>query len=83
MVIQLIVCLKSDILHVDTFPNGTTYGSWTFIHNNPGVDQNIQTVINDYSINKNKSLIKIIDLLGRKRLEIVKTSYSLFMKMAQ
>ena len=44
---------------------------------------NIQTVINDYSINKNKSLIKIIDLLGKKRLEIVKTSYSLFMKISQ
>ena len=61
-------CLFEDQIfwYVDTFPNGTTYGSWTFIHNNPGVDQNIQTVINDYSINKNKSLIKIIDLLGRK-----------------
>ena len=59
-------CLFEDQIfwYIDTFPNGTPYGSWTFIHNNPGVDQNIQTAINDYSIN-NKSLIKIIDILGR------------------
>ena len=59
-------CLFEDQIfwYIDTFPNGTPYGTWTFIHNNPGVDQNIQTAINDYSIN-NKSLIKIIDILGR------------------
>ena len=49
---------------LDTFPSGTPYGVWTFIHNNAGVDQNIQTAINDYSIN-NKSLIKVVDVLGR------------------
>ena len=59
-------CLFDDQLfwYVDTFPSGTLYGSWTFIHNNPGVDQNIQTVNNNYSVN-NKSLIKVVDLLGR------------------
>ena len=59
-------CLFEDQIfwYIDTFPNGTPYGSWTFIHNNPGVDQNIQTAINDYSIN-NKSLIKVVDVLGR------------------
>ena len=59
-------CLFEDQLfwYIDTFPSGTLYGSWTFIHNNPGVDQNIQTAINDYSTN-NKSLIKVVDLLGR------------------
>ena len=59
-------CLFEDQLfwYIDTFPSGTLYGSWTFIHNNPGVDQNTQTAINDYSTN-NKSLIKIVDLLGR------------------
>ena len=59
-------CLFEDQIfwYIDTFPNGTPNGSWTFIHNNPGVDQNIQTAINDYSIN-NKSLIKIIYILGR------------------
>ena len=59
-------CLFEDQLfwYIDTFPSGTLYGSWTFIHNNPGVDQNSQTAINDYSTN-NKSLIKIVDLLGR------------------
>ena len=59
-------CLFEDQIfwYIDTFPNGTPYGAWTFIHNNPGVDQNIQTAINDYSIN-NKSLIKVVDVLGR------------------
>ena len=59
-------CLFEDQLfwYIDTFPSGTLYGSWTFIHNNPGVDQNIQTVIDNHSVN-NKSLIKVVDLLGR------------------
>ena len=59
-------CLFEDQLfwYIDTFPSGTLYGSWTFIHNNPGVDQNIQTSIDNHSVN-NKSLIKVVDLLGR------------------
>ena len=59
-------CLFEDQLfwYIDTFPSGTLYGSWTFIHNNPGVDQNIQTAIDNHSVN-NKSLIKVVDLLGR------------------
>ena len=59
-------CLFEDQIywHIDTFPTGTPYGTWTFIHNNPGVDQNTQTAIDNHSVN-NKSLIKIIDLLGR------------------
>ena len=59
-------CLFEDQLfwYIDTFPSGTLYGSWTFIHNNPGVDQNIQTAIDNHFVN-NKSLIKVVDLLGR------------------
>ena len=59
-------CLFEDQLfwYIDTFPSGTLYGSWTFIHNNPGVDQNIQTAIDNHTVN-NKSLIKVVDLLGR------------------
>ena len=59
-------CLFEDQLfwYIDTFPSGTLYGSWTFIYNNPGVDQNIQTAIDNHSVN-NKSLIKVVDLLGR------------------
>jgi len=56
-------CLFEDQIYWETGAP-TPLGSWTFIHNNPGVDQNIQTAINDYSIN-NKSLIKVVDLLGR------------------
>ena len=61
-------CLFEDQLYwkLDTFPSGQSYGFWTFIHNNSGVDQNIQTVVNDYSTN-DKSLIKVIDLLGREK----------------
>lgn len=33
-------CLFEDQLYwkIDTFPTGTPYGRWTFIHDNPGVD---------------------------------------------
>ena len=59
-------CLFEDQIfwYIDTFSTGTPFGSWTFIHNNPGVDQNSQTAVDDHSIN-NRNLIKIIDLLGR------------------
>ena len=63
---ESINCLFEDQLFwfIDTFPTGTLYGSWTFIHNNVGVDQNTQTGIDNHFIN-NKRLIKIVDLLGR------------------
>ena len=59
-------CLFEDQIfwYIDTFPNGTPYGSWTFIHNNPGFDQNASTHTNDILLN-NKQLIRIVDLLGR------------------
>ncbi len=60
-------CLFEDQLFwkIDTFPvSGTPYGTWTFIHNNVGVDQNVISSVNDISHGK-KELIKIIDLLGR------------------
>jgi hypothetical protein len=63
---QSINCLFEDQLfwYIDTFPTGTLYGSWTFIHNNAGVDLNISTSTN-YFVSGNKRLIKIVDLLGR------------------
>lgn len=59
-------CFFEDQLfwYIDTFPNGTTYGSWTFIHNNTGVDLNTPTAIDNFVL-ENKRLIKIVDLLGR------------------
>ena len=39
MVIQLIVYLK--IRYIGQTGDPTPWGSWTFINNNPGVDQNI------------------------------------------
>ena len=60
-------CLFEDQLfwHIDTFPSGTPFGTWTFINNNPGVDLNTPTAINNFVL-ENKRLIKIVDLLGRK-----------------
>ena len=64
-------CLFEDQIfwYIDTFPNGTPYGSWTFIHDNPGVDQNTQTSIDNHSVN-NKSLI-ISVILSRGLLVII------------
>ena len=60
-------CLFEDQLfwHIDTFASGTPYGTWTFINNNPGVDLNTPTALNNFVL-ENKRLIKIVDLLGRK-----------------
>ena len=59
-------CLFEDQLYwkIDTFPNGTPYGFWTFIYENLGVDLNIPTGI-DNSVVENKRLIKVVDILGR------------------
>ena len=56
-------CLFEDQIYWTTDPP-TPWGSWTFIYNNPGVDQNNQTGINNYFF-ENKEIIKIVDLLGR------------------
>ena len=56
-------CLFEDQIYWE-IGEPTPWGSWTFIHNNTGVDQNIQTIINEYSTN-NKNLIKVVDVLGR------------------
>ncbi|MDA9228077.1 hypothetical protein N9O83_02730 [Flavobacteriales bacterium] len=68
---ESINCLFEDQLFwfIDTFPNGTLYGSWTFIHNNVGVDQNTQTGIDNYAL-ENRRLIKILDILGKESKEI-------------
>ena len=59
-------CLFEDQIfwHIDTFPTGTPYGTWTFINNNPGIDLNTPTAINNFVLEK-KKLIKVVDLLGR------------------
>jgi len=59
-------CLFEDQLfwYIDTFANGTPYGSWTFIHNNTGVDLNTQTGIINFVVD-NKRLVKVVDILGR------------------
>jgi len=59
-------CLFEDQLYwkIDTFPNGTPYGRWTFIHNTPGIVLSIETGIDNF-VSENKRLIKIVDLLGR------------------
>ena len=64
-------CLFEDHIfwYIDTFPNGTPYGAWTFINNNPGIDLNTPTGIDNFVV-ENKRLIKIVDLLGRESEEI-------------
>ena len=64
-------CLFEDQIfwHIDTFPTGTPYGTWTFIYNNPGVDLNTPTAINNFVLEK-KRLIKVVDLMGRETIEV-------------
>ena len=64
-------CLFEDQLfwYIDTFPNGTPYGSWTFINNNTGIDLNTSTAIDNFVIH-HKRLVKIVDVLGRETKEI-------------
>ena len=56
-------CLFEDQIYWETGAP-TTWGSWTFIHNNPGVDLNIPTGIDNFVV-ENKRLIKVVDILGR------------------
>jgi hypothetical protein len=65
---ESINCLFEDQIYWETSAP-TTWGSWTFIHNNPGVNQNTQTGINNY-VYENRRLIKIVDILGKESKEI-------------
>ena len=65
---ESINCLFEDQIYWETGAP-TTWGSWTFIHNNPGVDLNTPTGIDNFVV-ENKRLIKIVDLLGRESEEI-------------
>jgi hypothetical protein len=61
-------CLFEDQLYWETGA-ATPWGSWTFIHNNPGVDLNTPTGIDDFVV-ENKRLVKVVDLLGRETNQI-------------
>jgi len=67
-------CLFEDQIYWETGAP-TTWGSWTFIHNNPGVDQNVVLAVDDFSYQK-KELVKIVDILGRET--SFKNNYLLF-----
>ena len=56
-------CLFEDQIYWETGAP-TPWGSWTFIHNNPGIDLNTPTGIDNFVV-EDKRLIKIVDLLGR------------------
>ena len=56
-------CLFEDQIYWETGAP-TPWGSWTFIHNNPGVDQNVVLAVYDFSYQK-KGVVKIVDILGR------------------
>jgi len=65
---ESINCLFEDQIYWETGAP-TTWGSWTFIHNNQGVNQNTQTGIDSYVL-ENRRLIKILDILGKESKEI-------------
>jgi hypothetical protein len=56
-------CLFEDQIYWETGAP-TAWGSWTFIHNNPGIDLNTPTGIDNFVV-ENKRLIKVVDILGR------------------
>jgi hypothetical protein len=56
-------CLFEDQLYWET-GEPTPWGSWTFIHDNPGVDLNAPTGIGSLIVGQ-KKLIKTLDALGR------------------
>jgi hypothetical protein len=59
-------CLVEDQVYWETTEiiPGSFTGSWSFIHNNVGVDQNTTSTIVHFQHNKNE-VIKIVDMLGR------------------
>jgi len=57
-------CLFEDQIYWET-GSPTPWGSWTFVHNNPGIDLMTPTTGIDNFFVENKRLIKIVDLLGR------------------
>ena len=64
-------CLFEDQLYwkIDTYPTGTPYGRWTFIHNNTGVDYNETAGIEELK----RTIImdnKIYDIFGRELKEV-------------
>jgi hypothetical protein len=58
-------CLFEDQLFwkIDTFASGNPYGSWTFVHDNVGVDMNSTSAIEDYYLEESDS--KMYDMLAR------------------
>jgi hypothetical protein len=63
-------CLFEDQLFwkIDTFASGNPYGSWTFVHDNVGVDMNSTSAIEDYYLEESDS--KMYDMLGRELKEV-------------
>jgi hypothetical protein len=64
-------CLFEDQLYwkIDTYPTGTPFGRWTFIHNNSGVDYTETAGIEEFK----RSIImdnKIYDMFGRELKEV-------------
>ena len=56
-------CLFEDQLYWETSAP-TPWGSWTFVHNDPGIDLNSLTGIDDFMIEE-KKIIKTLDKFGR------------------
>ena len=72
-------CLIEDQLYwkIDTYPNGISYGFWTFVHENLGMDQNNTTAIDEFQIDESKLKIYPSPAYNNVYLEGPKGNYSL------
>ncbi|MDG1145899.1 MAG: hypothetical protein P8N54_05345, partial [Flavobacteriales bacterium] len=58
------------------FPLGVYTERWTFVHENLGVDQNVELSVDEAKFNNKRLLVKIVDVLGKETL--FKTNTVLF-----
>ncbi|MDG2436029.1 MAG: hypothetical protein P8L89_02910 [Polaribacter sp.] len=73
---QLSWVITEDMAPSPLFPLGVYTERWTFVHENLGVDQNVELSVDESKFNKKRSLVKIVDVLGKETL--FKTNTVLF-----
>ncbi|MDG1145168.1 MAG: hypothetical protein P8N54_01640 [Flavobacteriales bacterium] len=69
-------CLIEDQLYWQEDLSSLDNGRWTFVHENVGVDQNVVLGIDEAIFNNKRSLVKIVDVLGKET--VFKTNTVLF-----
>tara|TARA_B100000768_G_C11273637_1_gene374707 strand:+ start:2045 stop:2674 length:630 start_codon:yes stop_codon:yes gene_type:complete len=73
---QLSWVITEDMAPSPLFPLGVYTEKWTFVHDNLGVDQNVELGIEEAKFINKRSLVKIVDVLGKETL--FKTNTVLF-----